>query len=157
MVCVEANADLIPILEANLARNAPDRHVTIRNQAIAYGGEEVEFYFGRSHEGGTASFAKHEGKRRVPAITLSNLLREDGIGEYTLVCDIEAGEGAILQNDPKALEACQRMVIELHEPHTDLRLPRVRDLRVMIEELGFRERARHGFVFVYDRHLENAG
>jgi FkbM family methyltransferase len=151
LVCVEANADLIPLLEASLARNAPGRPVVVRNQAIAYGAPEVSFFFGKSTEGGTIAFAKEEGQRTVPAVGLSQLLAEEGIGPYLLVSDIEAGEGAILEHDAAALERCQRMVIELHEPHTAPELPRIAELRARIEALGFRLLDQHGPVFVFER------
>lgn len=114
LVCVEANADLLPLLRDNVRANAPGSQVKVLHGAIDYGGSgSVQFAIGDS------SLSSRVGAGRVvrdvPAFTLAQVLRQEGVAEYALVCDIEGAEAASFSQDRHALDECRMLIIELHE------------------------------------------
>lgn len=51
---------------------------------------------------------------RAPSIRLNDLRKEHAIGFYTLVCDIEGGEGGLIDGTRRELDGCRAMIVELH-------------------------------------------
>ncbi len=151
LVCVEANPDIIDILRDNLARNAPGRDVRIFQGAISYAGlDTVEFALGDS------TLSSHLGSgaatRSVPALTLSQLLARESVGDYALVCDIEGAEAELFNGEREAFARCRTIVIELHDT-------RYRDQHYSVDALidliqsasGLTLAARYGEVCAFTR------
>lgn len=153
LVCVEANPALIPLLERNVAANAPDTDVRVLNRAVAYGYERVRFVAGdRSTAGRTVGASAEAEGVDVPASSLSALLAENAYGEYVLISDIEGAELAYIANDAEALARCQQIVMELHDVEVDGGIETVDAmLAALTGRHGFVLRVRHGPVCVLDR------
>lgn len=155
LVCVEANPALLPVLRRNLEEHASRQEVAVVNRALDYEAGEVELHVGGDTTASRvdrSATAGGEGRSvRVPATTLSALLREHALDRYALVCDVEGAEAGIVDEDLDALRGCQQAIVELHETTR-------KGSRISVEQLaeGFRAaglvvRARHGPVHVFER------
>ena len=141
VLCVEANPNLIDVIESNLTENAiPKNRVEVSNYAICdrkNSGSALYFTQRGSNELGRLCEASTEGAIQVKSIALSDLLRENQIGEYVLISDIEGAEVAFLFDDAECLKDCEQLFIELHEVEWDGRLYTVDILVNRILSLGF--------------------
>jgi len=156
LVCVEANAALLPIIEKTLALNELDRGVTVVHGAIDYWteGSLVRLAFTRWHvETRLADLGSEVTKNEcvVPRITLSALLKEHNIGDYVLVSDIEGAEKGLLVRDRQALARCRQILIELHAGTVQGRTFGPDDLIADCLQMGFALRDRYGSVCALDR------
>ena len=142
LICVEAQPALWGVIQTNVNRNAPHVQLDIVSGAVAYPIDHrpcVKLELGIDHlvahivDGGPSKDCLS-----VPALALSDVLREHAIGEYTLVSDIEGSEAGLLEMDGEALRHCRQMIIELH--HTVWR-GRV----ILMEELASELCVKHGF------------
>lgn len=112
LVAVEANPGLLDPLRRALA----DPRAQVVHAAIApeTSGPTVTFEVHpsnlRSRVGGPGTGQLVE----VPTTTLSALLHEHAIGEFTLIADVEGAEAGILFGEPDALDRCRVAIIELH-------------------------------------------
>lgn len=147
MVCVEANSRLLEMARATISANSPETQMSAVAGAVNYNaspripfivsGDLISSHVGH---GGT-------GLSYVPTVTLSAILREFEIGDYSLVCDIEGAELDLLENDSIALSRCRRIIAEFHS----VRGKRAEEVAVMVENLGFTRSAQHGAVLVFTR------
>lgn len=152
LVCVEANPGLVELVRRNVAANAGDVNVAIRNAAIDHGGgRTVELSLGPTTVDGAVGRSFDGERAAVPATTLREVLAANHVRRFVLVCDIEGAEAGVLFEEPEALGACEQMIVELHDTVHRGRRILVDELSQRIEELGLRERARHGPVRVYER------
>lgn len=108
-IVLEANPLLIPILEHHKEIN--NSTFTILNKAYSCSEESVNFTVKSAHENivGIA----HAKVFNVPAISLSAILDEYNISEYSLVMDIEGAEIHLLE-EPRSLDKCKMIIIEIH-------------------------------------------
>lgn len=156
-VVVEANPRLIEAIERNLRANDV-RHVDIIHGAIDYGGRDsVSFRMSDDNLGSSVADLTTPADRSridVPVQTLSSVRARAGIDRYALVCDIEGAEaGMIVAEDAATREACELMIIELHEPavHAGERFT-IERLAARIEETWkLRRVGRNDNVFVFAR------
>jgi FkbM family methyltransferase len=151
LVCVEANPRLGEAIRRNLDVNAPEVQAVIRHAAIAYDGivdGMCEFYLGDTNLG-SSCHAEGGAGVRVPALGLSELLRQEGIAHYALIMDIEGAEVGIMLRDPDALAGCRQIIAELHAVHLDGRDYAVEDVARLIIGLGFAQIHRDGMVFYF--------
>lgn len=146
VVCVEADPALARRIEANLAANGL-ANVAVVAKAIDYSGAD-HVGFGGDHElGGRIA----DGGTKVPTITLAALLREHGIGDYTLVADIEGAEIALLLHDADALRTCRAILIEMDGGTYKGRRYGADDVERLILGHGFVRIHRHGPVAAFRR------
>lgn len=115
--CVEANIEVIATLRRNLSRNMPKKNFNVIHGAISYGASgTVNFTAGPSTL--TAGLYREptvtERSISVPRVTLADVIRQSGLRNYALVCDIEGAEVELIICDPSALAGCRRLIIELH-------------------------------------------
>jgi FkbM family methyltransferase len=113
LICVEANDALIPEAARNVKRNAPSANVQFLHGAIDYSinGKTTQLQLGESQRSRVGT----EGPTiTVPRLTLSSILADNTINDYTLVCDIEGAEESLLQSDAEAFRRCRTVIIELH-------------------------------------------
>jgi len=113
LICIEANPRILGVLRSNLAHNAPNKACRVWHGAINYGDEStIQLSVGHNH---LSSRLGHEGVvENVPALRLSNILAQESIHKYSLVCDIEGAEVQIFILDKQAFDTCCTLVIELH-------------------------------------------
>ena len=111
-IVVEANPDLVPVLEANRDRNGGA--FTVLHRAVSYAGAEVEFFPHANFLGG--STRPHSATSiRVPATTLGELVQTYGYERITLICDIEGGELELVARDATVLRHhVALMIMEFH-------------------------------------------
>lgn len=119
LICVEANASLIPSLSATLQHAAlPTQSFRIEPVAIAYGKEYVHFDFSGSNIFGRLLEDKgsQEDHVLVNASTLTEIVGRIGEGgRSALVCDIEGAEYDLFENELELVSAFDVIVIEVHE------------------------------------------
>ena len=111
-VAVEANPDLLPVLERHRAMNSAQ--FQILHAAVAYGAAQVDFNISGNSLAG--SLAGRGGRRvSVPAITLREVARQCGFERFGVLCDIEGAEMDILRYDEAVLvERAQWVIMESH-------------------------------------------
>lgn len=101
-IVVEANPELIPILERNRTLN--NARFQIENVALAYNASEITFYLADK----LVASSLHQNTGRpitVPAKTLSQLVEASGFERFSLVCDIEGAELDMVKHDLEVLRA----------------------------------------------------
>lgn len=151
VICVEANPRLQGTLRRNLRLNVPDRDVRIVAKAIAYSGGNARFVTGGDNTGGRIdSSGATDSSELVVTTTLSQLLTDERVGSFALVCDIEGMEADLIAHDVAGLARCQQIVIELHDRSGDT-LTIERLCSSLQEDHGFTLRHRYGPVCVFDR------
>lgn len=151
-VVVEINPLAIPHLEANRKRNACSFKIVSR--ALAYDAREVSF---RPHLDLWANFVGQGGNRpmvTVPATRLSEIVREEGLERFALICDIEGQEFALVQHEPETVGKAQIIIMELH-PHM-VGAENVQRMLNELERLGFRQIERQADVVVMERSAAEA-
>jgi FkbM family methyltransferase len=131
-VVVEANRDLIPLLEQNRNRNGAG--FTVLHRAVAYGTREVlfhqdEFLSGRVRGAGGRAV-------QVPAVSLQEIVDGFGFERCTLICDIEGEEIELVRRESDVL--CERvatLIIEAHPAVTGAEA--AREMLRQLEHLDF--------------------
>jgi FkbM family methyltransferase len=157
IVAVEANEALLPIIRANVKRNAPQVAVELVHGAIDHSGaSEVELVLGphsfAGHVGHVGSEHPGAPSRRVQALTLRKVLADHGLGDYVLVSDIEGAEAGIIAEEHDALARCRQLLCELHDARRGDRVYSAADLsRLLRSSHGFRLRDHYGNVCVFER------
>jgi FkbM family methyltransferase len=129
LVCVEANPRLLPGLRERLARRTASLRVDFIHSAVTgHCGAAVLALSPKTVSCRLAAVRPHDAAVEVPALTLREILRRTGVGDFDLVSDIEGAESAFLLQDPDVLRGCRRAVIELHDTTIDGRAVSVCDL-----------------------------
>ena len=112
-VVVEANPDLLGLLEANRDRNGC--RFEVLHRAVAYGAEEVTFHVAENVLASSVQAAAPK-TVTVPAVTLAGILDDRGFERCTLICDIEGGELGLVENELDVLrERVACFIAEVHE------------------------------------------
>jgi FkbM family methyltransferase len=152
LVCVEANAALLPLIRRNLDRNAPGKSSELINAGI---------YYGPSSDGTVAinlgdttmtSTVGETGLRRVAASRLSAILADQRLRDYALIADIEGAEAGLIVEEREALALCQQVIIELHDTTYAGEAYSVQRLRDSLRDRhGFSLVAQYGSVCVFER------
>jgi FkbM family methyltransferase len=146
VICVEAREDLCKQIEYVLAANRLS-NVTVVNRAIDYDSDTVTF----ETMGGTLSGRIGSGDLTINATTLSDLVHNYGLSQYSLVVDIEGAEVPLLLKDGHALAQCRCLLIEMDggEYAGDFFDPDL--IERIITAHGFRRLYRHGRVAAFAR------
>lgn len=149
VVAVEADPVVFEHLRSTRQENLIFNTVLV-NKAIDCDAQDAFFVRNGEHIGGRVGGSGGE-PIRVPAITLSALLAEHQVADYTLVCDIEGAEVPLLLKDAAALKRCQMILIEMHSPSYEGRTYSEDEVAEMIEGLGFKTLYRYGTVAAFSR------
>lgn len=141
LIVVEPNPTLLPTLKSNIDRHLADgASAHVEHAAFSTSQTSVALCItdNRDHTATQISdISKANAKSIiVPAMSLTAVIERHNLVDYTLVCDIEGTEIALLQYDMNALDRCQHLFIELHETTSDRRYS-VADLIQLIETAGF--------------------
>jgi FkbM family methyltransferase len=154
LICVEAN----PFLKERIVQNLQTKgfgssNIKVISSAISYeeaGARSIPFHLGRSNldssVGGVGTPVL------VPKTTLSAILADHGVKNYTLVMDIEGSEIEILKRDLRALSTCRQIIAELHATSFEGKTFSVESLiDIIVKDAGFALRARRGPVCVFQK------
>lgn len=112
-VVVEANPDLLRLLVENRERNAC--HFSVMHAALSYGAQEIRFY---QHKDFLCGSLQHASRKYVSVRTLSlgDVLDNFAYQRCTLICDIEGGEGDLIEQELGLIaERVETLIIEIHE------------------------------------------
>jgi FkbM family methyltransferase len=113
-VAVEANPDLISVVQSNRALNGGS--FTVVHAAVAYDGRSIGFVRGEDHLAGQAD-AHVELRGTIETTTVRQLLDRFKFERATLVCDIEGMEIDMWRQEPDTLvQRIAWLIVELHEP-----------------------------------------
>jgi FkbM family methyltransferase len=116
VLALEPVLENFQILEQNLSRNGC-AHVTALNLALAAESGTVDVYLDAKNTAGHSTVAKSDVRRSVPALSLGDLLAEQGVDRvYLLKIDCEGGEYEILHSQGFAQLASrvENLVLEYH-------------------------------------------
>jgi FkbM family methyltransferase len=105
------------LAELNIGFRHPTSRWRILCCAVAYTADEVYFNAGQEHVAGRIATTPHgDGGpiSKVQARTLSSILRQHSVGEYSLVIDVEGAEHELIAHDKEALSKCRCIIAELH-------------------------------------------
>lgn len=153
LICVEANPNIIDLLKRNLTNNAHSKEVKVIHGAICYeGSSQVEFIIGSDHlSSHLVSAGKNTSTARVSAVRLSEILEQEAIRKYCLVCDIEGAEIQLFVHDSTAIRNCKTLIIELHHAEYNQTLYDPESIIDMIKEnTHLTLVSRYGNVCVFD-------
>lgn len=110
-VVVEANGDLIPLLEQNRRRNRA--RFTVLHKAVAYGTPDVLFHLDDFLSGRVQGAPGRA--VRVPTVSLREIVDEFGFARCTLICDIEGEEIELVRREKDVLhDRVATLIIEMH-------------------------------------------
>jgi len=150
-IVVEANPALIEICRKN-ATQQTDRGAEVINAALGYGASHLAFAIGANIHSNRLAQPGEKGNRviEVPAVTLSDLVGRLGdVTAFTLVCDIEGGELALLENEWEQLRKAALVIMELHPsfyPNTSVD---VQAIEKRMLDAGFQQVERLGDVYLW--------
>lgn len=158
LVCVEANKDILPLLQENLRYNCRHTMAQVVHGAIdASTSPNETVHFARAADHVSSRQAEAIGDNAgdmvtVPAVTLGSLLNDYGITSYQLVMDIEGAEVALIENEGSALAKCQRAIVELHPARRGNRKLEVAEIALSFANCtGLKQLDRYGNVFAFAR------
>lgn len=152
IICVEPNPDSHDVLIKNLERGVASArrggktiHLNVEFSAISAPGHIGQALFIPRNNLSSGLVGQVETSHadkdhvRVPITCLSRLLHDHNIsGGYSLICDAEGAEIPMIFKDAAALERCEQMAIELHEPSLTGSDVTPRDMVDELERQGFR-------------------
>lgn len=154
-VVVEANPDLIPLLESNRERNGC--RFTVLHAAVCYSSKEVDFLISDSILASSAtrmdSRFTTSRKVKVPTITLKEILDRFGFSRCTLICDIECGEVELVDQEIETIQKhVSSILMEIH--NTTLDSQTVDTLVRTLNDAGFilARRIRKTYIFIRSHH-----
>lgn len=114
-VVVEPNPEILDVCWQNATQAGTRKNTQVVAKALGYGGEKVAFDLNRNVHVSKLSNNRRTANAIVDATTLRDLVDMlEARGDYTLICDIEGAEVALLEYDSKALANCALMILELH-------------------------------------------
>jgi FkbM family methyltransferase len=149
-VVVEANPDLIALLEANRERNGC--RFTVLHAAVSYSEGEVEFLISDSILASSAtrmdSRFNVSRKVKVPSISLREIIDRFQFPKCTLICDIECGEVELVAHEIETIQNhVSTILMEIH--NTTLDKQTVDDVVRALNDAGFilAHRLRKTYVF----------
>lgn len=114
LICIEANPSLIGCLKLNLARNAHGTIFFIKN-AMACGTQTTTGSFQISDNSLISKHIEGQTGLNVNATDIQQIIIENNITAFSLVCDVEGAEVDIFQPPCAGFEHCELLIIELHE------------------------------------------
>lgn len=142
-VVVEANPLVIPQLQRN--RDANGCQFEIVNCAVAYDAESVTFCPAGNFVGNSLNGNGELPPVTVGAMRLSQLVAERGFRRFTLLCDIEGSECAMVEQDGEVLRNAELIVLESHPGIVGA--SRAEQTCLRLKELGFEQIEDHSALY----------
>ena len=149
--CIEANPNLINIINNNLELNSKLRYQVDNYLITSPDKSNGTAWFSFGNDNTTGKKSENKGDALVPTVSLSEYLSKNEIKDYVLISDIEGEESELLFNDPESLENCQMLIIELHNTNRQEGAVSVNDMKDQILELGFTILDSYGPNYVFVR------
>ena len=150
LVVVEPNPHLGAVIDKNIRQFKQDNFKIVQ-AAIAYGAPEVSIALSMDSTASSLSTTKAANAVKVPAATLSGIIKSHNFERYTLVCDIEGGEAGMLFHDKDALDKCDQLFIELHDTVMNGTNIPIREMVEQIKLIGFQLVYNEGPVYYFKR------
>jgi FkbM family methyltransferase len=151
-IIIEANPQLIPLIEKNIALNKL-QNTHILNLALPLYPDTNEIYFEIGETTTTSKITDTPNKRTitVPCKSLSTIIKENNIGNFALISDIEGAEIGLLLHDKAAFEKAQLLIIETHNITLGSTTYTVEMMKKTITGFGYDLLDEHGPVFVFKK------
>jgi len=149
-VVVEANPELVEILEENRNRNGCKFSIVCA--ALDASGPTTTFYVHEKSVGGSVQ-RKTNKQITVPAISIQSLLKKHRWEKITLIIDIEGGEIDLIRKESDILRKhVALLIVEMHP--CMFTQEEIHEAFKCVKSLGFieRDRAKDVYVF-YNQHL----
>lgn len=147
LAAVEASKDLLHLAVKNIASAGFSRRFNSTHGAVYYNGNDIIFEEHEDHIRGRVSTQAKRGGVAIPCTTLSRVIKNNFIGMYSLVMDIEGSEFDVITKDSESLANCQAIIAEVHGDTKSKN-----DLVKNIERMGFRLAEIKHSVFAFVRH-----
>jgi FkbM family methyltransferase len=111
-IVVEANPDLVPLLERN--RDLNGCRFRVVHKALAYDAAEVRFNYHWSLFGGGLD-SPSEKSVSVPSTSLKAIADAAGFDKFSVICDVEGAEAALVEREIDTLrERVRFLLVEIH-------------------------------------------
>jgi FkbM family methyltransferase len=147
LIAVEASADLVNLAEINIAAAGFSSRFKSVHSAVHYHGDHVIFEEHEEHIRGRVATQEKAGGIAIPCTTLSRVLKNNFLGAYSLVMDIEGSEFDVITKDSESLVNCQAIIAEIHGDTKSKS-----DFVENIEGMGFKLAEIKHAVFAFVRH-----
>lgn len=130
---IEANPFLLPLLYKNRILN--QSAFTILHGAISYSGNQQELFLERNF---TDSNTIRSGSQtiKVPSVSLGEIAKRYRLNEFSLICDIEGAEFAMVENEADYISHAIRFIICETHPFI-LGEDRVASMLELLKSMGF--------------------
>lgn len=151
LICVEANPQLISVIQTNIKNNAPNLRINVLHGAIDYSDAKVITLDigGRNIDSKITKTGKN--LVPIPVLTLGEVCNRYHVEEFCLVCDIEGSEWGMLQNEAEVLNRCRQVIIELHHTKQVNKLITIDDLvSIMVYDYKFTLVQQRGNVYLFE-------
>ena len=130
---VEANPEILPVLEENRERNRC--RFDIIPGAIGAEGTTARVYAGNGSLG-SSLLLRSETYAEVPVLSLAGILKQKGFKRLSLICDIEGAEGQLIRGELSVLRShVETLVMEFHP--AIIGPDEVATLQRLLQENGF--------------------
>lgn len=153
LLTIEANPFLIETIRRNVSRYiALGAEYRLFNKAVGYHSPCVSLHITDNNTETRIGDDLADGSQTIPTCRLSDIIAQEQISNYTLVCDIEGSEAEVFENDKDSLQRCRQLFVELHDTAYNGKHYTVDSLlNILINEHGFRLRAHYRPVFLLEK------
>ncbi|MFT6199587.1 MAG: FkbM family methyltransferase [Vicingaceae bacterium] len=145
MICVEANPYLHELLRQTFSINS-FKETTLLEVAISNNNKPVYFSTRNSNELG--KIVEHS-EIKINAKSLQQIITENHVTNYSLVCDIEGAECSFIFDEE--LTGCQLAIIELHPSKWEEKHYSIKELSNLIQDKGFELLEQVNYTSVFKR------
>jgi FkbM family methyltransferase len=153
-VVVEANKDIVPLLTANKTLNKCD----FKTISSAYSPTKNKVQLKINKDFWSSSHIKDEVNQyemEVDTTDLEEILSNEDIGRFTLICDIEGGEIELIKEVDLLEKKCQKIMIELHQLDDNSEHPDTYHVVETLENNNFHKLDKEGNVVVLENQSIN--
>jgi FkbM family methyltransferase len=152
LIAVEASQELLDLAKRNIdSAGFLHRSLPIHG-AVHYDGDSVVFTNNADHIRGKVAASRHSFGTKTPCVTLKQIIRENNLGDFSLVMDIEGSEFDLIERDSESLAGCQAIIAEVHGDENTKK-----DFTTRVRNYGFTlAEAKHS-VCAYLRHPQDQG
>lgn len=154
-IMVEANPYLIDNILENVQRNKRDGvDFKIINKAICYTSEKVQLNITNNNTGTKIMNDENSvsGLVSVQTTTLSSIISEFSLNEFSIVSDIEGSEIEFLLQEDDSLKNCRQLLIELHDTkHVNISYSIKDMVEIICRTHKFQLIAFHGPVYFFSK------
>jgi FkbM family methyltransferase len=151
-IVIEANPQLISLIARNIEINKL-QNVNILNLALPLFPNTSEIYFEIGETTTTSKIADKPNDRTItiPCKSLSTVIKENSIGNFALISDIEGAEIGLLLHDFASFEKAQLIIIETHKITLDETTYTIEMMKELIINFGYDLLDEHGPIFVFKK------